>query len=116
MARFSALWARVSRDSVVCAGAAATALLSTANGTDACAANGDNVAPKRTPMPMNALTLATMASFPLRPPRKAKGPTEERRREDQPPAFPPALSMPILPFPFRCDFLNPPLLTLDSRG
>src|SRR5262249_38566033 len=52
-----------------------------ATGTDAVAVQGNIVAPGRTPMPMNAFALATMASLPSRPPRKAKGKTEERRRE-----------------------------------
>jgi hypothetical protein len=34
-------------------------------------------------MHVNAFALATMASFPLRPPEKAKGRTEEERREDE---------------------------------
>src|SRR5262245_19515271 len=113
MPALRALCAFVGRDSTWAGALSAAASVTRATGTDACAGQGQSAAPTSKPMHVIAFALATMASFPLRPPEKAKGRTEERRREDRPRELPPALSMPILPFPFSPNLLGtpaPPLL------
>src|SRR5262249_26570422 len=74
-------------------------------GTDAVAVQGDMVAPRRTPMPINAFALATMASFPSRPPGKAK---VKRKNDDarECPGRYCRISVSVLPTLFHPDVLS----------